>query len=77
LRHGAEIVTIVLALLANGCPIQAIVAAHGLDERTVADWQARAGRHSQAVHEHLVQQPRELVHVQADEIRVKAQGQIL
>jgi transposase-like protein len=77
LRHGADVVTIVVALLANGCPTQAIVAAYGLDERTVTDWQERAGRHSQAVQEHLVQQPRELEHVQADEIRVKAQGRVL
>jgi hypothetical protein len=40
-------------------------------------WQARAGEHSQHVHEHLIQQPRELQLVQAHELRVKAQGQIL
>jgi hypothetical protein len=31
--------------------VQAIVAAFGFDERTVADWWARSGRQSQAVHE--------------------------
>ena len=41
------------------------------------DWQERAGRHCQRVHEHLVQQPRDLEHVQADEIRVKAQGKVI
>ena len=77
LHHNEELMTVVIALLANGCPPQAIVAAYGLDERTVANWQERAGKHSQAVHEYLVQQPRELVHIQADEVRVKAQGQVL
>jgi transposase-like protein len=48
-----------------------------LDERTVLDWQARAGQHCQRVHEHLVEQPRDLGQVQADEIRVKIQGGIL
>jgi hypothetical protein len=49
------------------------VAAFGLDERTVADWQRRAGQHCQRLHEHLVQTPRDLGQVQADEIRVKVQ----
>ena len=35
---AADVVTIVLTLLCHGCPIQAIVAAFGLDERTVAAW---------------------------------------
>jgi hypothetical protein len=67
----------VVTLIAYGCPVQAIVAAFGLDERTVVSWQARSGQHCQQVHQHLVQQPRELGHVQADEIRVKAQGKVL
>ncbi len=48
-------VMLVLTLLAYGCPVQAIVKAFGLDERTVRDWQQRAGRHCQQVHEHLVE----------------------
>ena len=32
----------VLTLLTHGCPLPAIVAAFDLDERTVADWQAKA-----------------------------------
>ena len=76
LRHSAEFVTLIVTLLAYGCPIAAIVAAFGLDERTVADWQRRAGIHCQKVHQHLVQQPRDLGQVQADEIRVKHQGGI-
>jgi hypothetical protein len=57
--------------------VQAIVAAYHLDERTVMDWQERTGRHCHRVHEHLVQQPRALGHVQANEIRVKEQGKII
>jgi hypothetical protein len=47
--------TIVLTLLRHGCPTQAIVAACGLDERTVAAWLPRAGQHGQRVHQPLVQ----------------------
>jgi len=72
LRTPAEVVTQVLTLLAHGCPPQAIVAAFGLDERTVAAWQQRAGQHCQQVHEHLVQAGQvELGHVQADELYLK------
>lgn len=77
LRTAKDVVVIVVTLLAYGCPVQAIVMAFGLDERTVLSWQGRAGRHCQQVHEHLVEQPRDLGHVQADEIRVKMQGLIV
>ncbi len=77
LRTARDIVTLVLTLLAHGCPLQAIVAAFELDERTVQEWQARAGQHCERIHQHLVQQPRDLGQVQADEIRVKQQGQIV
>ena len=64
-----------LTLPCHGCPVQAIVAAFGLDERTVADWQARGGQHCQRLHEHIVGQGRvDLGHVQADEIWVKMVG---
>ena len=76
LRTPAETVSVVLTLMAHGCPLQAIVVAFGFDERTVAAWLARAGTQAQAVQEHLVEQPRELGQVQADETRVKQQGQI-
>ena len=72
-----ETVTLVVTLLAHGCPIQAIVAAFGFDERTVADGLDRAGLHCRAVHEHLVETPRRLGQVQADELRVKIQGAIV
>jgi hypothetical protein len=53
------------------------VAAFGFDERTVAAWWARSGRQGQAVHEDLVEQPRDLGQVQADELRVKKQSGIV
>lgn len=72
LRTPAEVVMRVIILLAYGCPTQAIVHAYGLDERTVADWQQRAGKHCQQVHQAMVEQGRvDAHHVQADEIRVK------
>jgi transposase-like protein/IS1 family transposase len=77
LRTAAETVTLVVTLLAHGCPLHAIVAAFGFDERTVARWMARGGRQGQAVQEHLVEHPRDLGQVQADEIRVKKQGGIV
>jgi hypothetical protein len=77
LRTSAETVTRVVTLMAHGCPLQAIVIAFGCDERTVANWYARAGVHGQAVQEHLVEAPHDLGQVQADEIRVKIQGGIV
>jgi transposase-like protein len=77
LRTAAETVSLVVTLLAHGCPLQAIVVAFGDDERTVASWLARAGVQGQAVQEQLVEQPRDLGQVQADEIRVKTQGRIV
>jgi len=77
LRIAAETVTLVVTLLAHGCPPQAIVVAFGFDERTVRRWMARGGVQGQAVQEHLVEQPRDLGQVQADEIRGKKQGGIV
>ena len=74
LRTSAETVSLVLALLAHGCPPHAIVAAFGFDERPVARWMGRGGVQGQAVQQHLVEHPRDLGQVQADEIRVKRQG---
>src|SRR3954452_24230762 len=73
LKKPTDLVTIVVTLLCHGCPLQAIVAAFGLDERTVAAWRDRAGRHGQRFHEHHVLSGQvELGHVQADELCVKA-----
>jgi hypothetical protein len=75
LHKPAELAVLVLTLLSHGCPTQAIVAAFGLDERTVARWLARAGQHCQRVHEHLVEQGQiDVQHVQADELWVKQVG---
>jgi len=72
LRTNPEIVMCVIVLLAYGCPIQAIVKAFLLDERTVRDWHQRAGQHCQQVHEHLVESKQhDLEQVQADEIKAK------
>ena len=72
LRTPTMVVTTVLTLLAHGCPRQAIVAAFGLDERTVAAWQERAGTQCQRVQTYLVQAGQvDLQHVQADEIYVR------
>jgi transposase-like protein len=54
------------------------VAGFGCDERTVAAWEQRAGRHCQQVHAQLVQQGQvDLQHVQADELWVKLVGRRL
>src|SRR5260370_7271468 len=50
LRTDEETIITVVTLLAYGCPIQAIVHAYQLDERTIAPWQKRAGNHCQHVH---------------------------
>jgi transposase-like protein len=76
-RLAHEIIVIIITLLAHGCPRQAIVAAFEVDERTVQNLEREAGAHCQQVHEQLVERPRDLGHVQADEIRVKIQGAIL
>ena len=74
LRSDPKMVMWVIVLLAYGYPIQAIVKAFELDERTVRDWQQRAGKHCQNAHEHLVESSQlELQQVQADEIKVKTQ----
>lgn len=77
LRKGADLVALVVKLLSHGCPVQAIVFAFALDERTVRNWFEKSGQHSQQVHEHLVEQPRALGQVHADELRIKVQGAVI
>src|SRR6266478_915079 len=78
LRKPKALIVIVVTLLPYGCPIQAIVHAFGLDERTVASWRDRAGTHCEQVHQAVVEQGKlDLIHVQADEIRVKGRGMIV
>ena len=38
LHTAAETVSLVITLMAHGCPLQTIVVAFGYDERTVAQW---------------------------------------
>jgi transposase-like protein len=77
LRTATDVVIIVVTLLAFGCPVQAIVQAYGLDEGTVASWRDGAGSQCQRVHQGIVEQGQgDLVHVQADEMRVKARGMV-
>jgi len=78
LRTEEKTITTIITLLAYGCPIQAIVHAYELDERTVANWQKRAGAHSQRVHEAIVEQGNiKSQHIQADEIRAKGRKMII
>jgi transposase-like protein len=77
LRTAADTVSLVVTLMAHGCPLQAIVVAFRVNERTGAAWVRRAGVQGQAVQEHLVEYPRALGQVHADEIRVKKQGGIV
>ncbi|HYL43495.1 MAG TPA: hypothetical protein VEU97_08935 [Ktedonobacteraceae bacterium] len=72
-----DLIVIVMTLLAYGCPVQAIVQAFKLDERTVAEWRDRAGQHCQQIHAAIVEQGQvDLVHVQADELRVKGRKMV-
>src|SRR5713226_829738 len=77
LRKPLELIVIVVTLLSYGCPVQAIVQAFGLDERTIASWRDRSGAHCEQVHQALVETGKlDLVHVQADEIRVKGRNMV-
>jgi len=78
-RRSTDEATIicVLTLLAHGCPPAAIEPAFGVQRQTVRTWQDAAGSQSEAIHRHLVCQPRDLGAVQADEIRVRQQGRVV
>jgi len=78
LRKPKSLIVIVVTLLTYGCPVQAIVHALDLDERTVAAWRDRAGVQCQRVQEAMVEQGKlDLVHIQADEIRIKGRGMVV
>ena len=73
-----ELVVTVATLLAYGCPVQAIVAAFGLDERTIHRWQLMSGQQCRRLHEHIVQAGGVLLaQVQADELRIRIIGGVL
>src|SRR5260370_2924462 len=56
LRKPVEVIVIVVTLVTYGCPVQAIVHAFVLDERTLAAWRDRAGPPSHHVHHQLLAQ---------------------
>lgn len=69
LKNPLWLVYVVLALLSYGCPLPAIVFAFGLDERTIADWQAKAGAHAKQVQAQVVCAGQvDLGQVQVDEL---------
>jgi transposase-like protein len=73
LHHPVATMTLVLTLLVHGCPIPAIVAAFGLDERTVRAWLHKAGAHAALLHDRMTVGV-EARQVQADAIRVRVRG---
>ena len=77
LKKEAELYQSVITLLTWGCPIQAIVHTFDIDERTVASWRDKAGKHCQTIHQaKVVQGQLDLHQIQADEIRVKGRAWI-
>src|SRR5438874_12676892 len=48
-RKSTALIVIVVTRLPYGCPLQAIVHAFGVDERTVAEWRDRAGSQCEQV----------------------------
>ena len=72
-RTDEQTIILVITLVSWGCPIVAIEHAYGIQAQTVREWLEAAGHHGEAVHHHLVLQPRDLGQVQADEVRVKTQ----
>ena len=67
-----ELIVIVVRRFSYGCPVQAIVHAFDLDERTVASWRDRAGKHCQQIHQALVESGQlDLMHGPPDAIGVK------
>ncbi len=75
LKHPLWMVILVLTLVAYGCPVPAIVMAFGIDERTVAQWQLKAGQHATQVHQQVVLHGEiDVGQVQADELYTKTQA---
>lgn len=75
IKKGHELFVMVVTLLAFGCPVQAIVRAMDLDERTIRSWWLKSGEQSERVHDSVIGNSQlDLIHVQADEIKVKTHG---
>ena len=70
-RTDEATIICVVTLVGNGCPIVAIQAAFGFQAQTVREWVEAAGQHCEKLHRAEVLVPRDLMHVQADEIRLK------
>jgi transposase-like protein len=76
-RTAEETIICVVTLVGNGCPVPAIEAAFGFQAQTVREWVEASGQQCEQVHHEQVVAPRDLVQVQADEIRVTTQGGVL
>lgn len=75
LHYPVWVVVLVLTLLAYGCPVQAIVVAFFIDERTVTTWQKKGASFVKRVQEAVVcDGDVDLSQVQQDELCVTAQG---
>lgn len=71
-------ISIVMTLLSYGCPLQVIVHAFVLDERTVAAWQKRAREQCQRVHMALAEAGKvKSQHIQTDEIQARGRKLIV
>jgi transposase-like protein len=76
-RTDETMITWVVSLVGNGCPIPAIEATFGFQAQTVRDWMQASGAHAEALHQAEVVQERDLGQVQADEVHVKTQAGVL
>jgi transposase-like protein len=76
-RTDEAAISQVVTLVGHGCPIPASEAAFGYQAQTVREWVDAAGTHCEQIHSEQVVRPRDLMHVQADEIRLKTQAGVL
>lgn len=74
LKTDTKLITLVLTLVAHGCPVAAIEAAFGFQRRTVRDWIRKAGHHAKTVHEAIVLAPQALGRVEVDELFARSQS---
>jgi transposase-like protein len=72
-----DLITLVITLIASGCPEAAIVVAFDLHPRPVRNWVTAAGQHAATIQQQLVEQPLDLGQVQPDELRVKTQAGVV
>jgi hypothetical protein len=74
-RTAHDRITTVMTPLTHDCPPRAIIAAFGLDERTVATRQEQAGAHCQQAHAQVVRRGQvDRRHAQADELWARMVG---